>query len=95
MPVFRDLRTIDEFAPYLGLAPSPRSPPLPTGEFRNVFFLGWGIGYEQDFFTDCDFTPTELQNLVVRANGQDMFKEVNPLETRCSKILISKPISLM
>ena len=95
MPVFNDIRTCDQFAPYLSLAPSPDSPPPPTGEFRNVFFLGWGIGYEQYFLIECDLTPTHLRNLVVRANGQDMYKEVNPLDPKCSKILISKLIFLL
>ena len=46
MPVFYDIRTCDQFAPYLGLAPSPDSSLPSIEEFRNVFFLGWGIGYE-------------------------------------------------
>ena len=51
-------------------------------------FLGWGADIEKEFLTDCDYDPSKLANLLVRANGQNMFKDANHQELKSSKLLI-------
>ncbi len=88
MPVFQDATSIHDLAPHFGLTDA-LYPHIPEGEFRNILFLGWGADFENEFLNDCDFNPTGLGNIVIRADGQTMFKSQNPHETTSSKLLIS------
>lgn len=63
-------------------------PPLPTSQYRNVLFLGWGADIEKEFLNDCDYDPSKLANLLVRANGQNISKDANRLELKSSKLQI-------
>ena len=83
--VVQNLRTVQDIAPYLGLAQAPE-PPLDNGHFRNIIFLGWGADMEEKFLTNCEFTPWRLPQLVAYLDGQVLFKNVNPWEVKSSKL---------
>ena len=75
----RTLSNAHELAPYLGLAPSTSlGTEPPTGQFRNIVFLGWGGDWEIGHFRDCSYDPFQLPNLLARIDGIRIFKEANP-----------------